>query len=242
MPTLDPAGWPPVLPVGNELVARSEAIGQSDFAIWLGQEEVKCLPSEPATQATEWWPRLEPASIRQTTDKDATGVLYGWQLLSQTSLSQLDEQSHSGGGVQSPEAPSARLISPGQGWRTAPVEPGNASCPADDGEAATMRPLSPASSVAVESAQTGETDGRSSSATRTSLAALPIWTERSMRRVEGADGKATVWLRDYRLSNEELATTVDEIVAFYGESNSVTRVVINGNEVWRKPAHPAEKQ
>ncbi|HBZ46978.1 MAG TPA: hypothetical protein DEO93_06845 [Stenotrophomonas sp.] len=73
------------------------------------------------------------------------------------------------------------------------------------------------------------------------LAALSRWAERLQRRVEDEHGRATVWLRDYQQDAEALTSSIDEIIAFYGPEQPVWRIVANGSEIWRRPSISSEE-
>ncbi|MGN6313888.1 MAG: hypothetical protein ACTHMO_09040 [Rhodanobacteraceae bacterium] len=66
------------------------------------------------------------------------------------------------------------------------------------------------------------------------LAADHAWTRRLVRMSQGEGGLRTLWLRDYTLDQNEIASLI-EMLRRHAESKGAKadRIVINGREVWR---------
>lgn len=160
------------------------------------------------------------------------GVLYEWQLRSQQSLSQFPT-----GSPRKAAAPpsGSATANPGQPLELARggVPSFSVLAPAVMDEALQAGNLLP---LAMPTAS-GPNDPASSRQTVAALAgAMPsaLWTERLLRTVEAPDRSVTVWLRDYRLDEEQLPAMLDEILRTHADGERIARVVVNGNEVWRK--------
>lgn len=174
----------------------------------------------------------------QLEDPDALpgDVLYPWQLVAQASMSQLGKMAYGQAmRVQEPMVGMGRHVV-GKPESAAPGLSGTASP-----WAAVLKPTEaqagPAS-IAAGAAARIESAKRGSAAVSTEEAvpALGAWLERIQRRVENAEGQATVWLRDYRGDGASQASIISEIIAFYGPAKPVWRIVVNGSEIWRRPS------
>ncbi|HBK46564.1 MAG TPA: hypothetical protein DDZ67_09060 [Xanthomonadaceae bacterium] len=167
------------------------------------------------------------------------GVLYPWQLMAQTAMSQLGQHAYS-------TAARADGLTTHDGIQI--VQKGTISNTAV-ALAAAVASHGTTEVHAVTLARSGDTAsaimkdmrGTASAGAEQALASLPTWSKRFQRRVEDAQGRATVWLRDYQLGEQGLASTIDEIIASYGPSRPVWRIVVNGSEVWRRPSNPSEE-
>lgn len=83
------------------------------------------------------------------------------------------------------------------------------------------------------------------SLSRVSDAVMPadhFWAERLMRLTQDGDGGSTIWLRDYGLKEDELEHIAAKLRQ-RGQQGGVliSRVVINGCEIWRAVASEGER-
>lgn len=88
------------------------------------------------------------------------------------------------------------------------------------------------------------TDSEVASSTRKLDAAMfadRFWAERLVRLTHDGDGQSTIWLRDYRLKANDFESVAAKL-RWHGrqEGAPISRVVINGREVWRAAAWKEE--
>lgn len=166
-------------------------------------------------------------------------VLYAWQLVAHSAMSQLGKAAY--GRVSSAQAPAsatagycstrpADAVVPGMSGVTSPQSLVQVSAMAQTAPVVVM-------TDAVERIEEVRRGAASASASAERAApVLGAWLERIQRRVENDEGQATVWLRDYRIDDASSASIISDIIAFYGPSQPVWRIVVNGSEIWRRPS------
>lgn len=214
-----------------------------DFARWIQPEDPAAAPSR--TTGTEVVPadhdRLATAMVLSSTAGVATGVLYGWGLQAQGALSQwVVDILHGAGAASGRES-----IHPvATAYNGTARRAGDMAVPRAIAQSASTQAQSHASASALHRFSPDRvhaTDAGNAAHTQDAMAAPLLWSERTLRRVSTQDGGTTVWLRDYRLSSDEIATALAELLAQPSGAGPVTRVVINGVEVWRQaPSTPQE--
>lgn len=159
------------------------------------------------------------------------GILYGWQLASQPGMSQL-------GGIHSRSGSTAVLQSNVRnGLSTAGTSgiPGQIGAPIDPvKQADPIRITNLGQGISSASSTNTTQSGSIEGGERPSLAALMAWSERSLRRVTSPEGQTTVWLRDYRIGDDEIPVLVDHLLGQHEGGASLHRIMINGVEVWRQ--------
>ncbi|WP_433851538.1 hypothetical protein [Stenotrophomonas nitritireducens] len=176
------------------------------------------------------------AGVEEEPDALPEGVLYPWRLVAQPAMSQLGQMAY--GGARGGQEPVVSTGRSGVG-RSEVVAPGmlEATPPYSAAQTLIEALVAPAP-IMVGTAARIEHAGRGSTIVSTEEAApvLGAWLERIQRRVENADGQATVWLRDYRIDDASSASIISDIIAFYGPARPVWRIVVNGSEIWRRPS------
>lgn len=191
------------------------------------QQEVRASLSERAGERDA----LAGTIISPSCVEASEGILYEWQLRSHHSLSQFlarsssaETTSHFSSIPVSTVKPPATFKGVGANYAV--------SIPAVAGGTRQIGSPLPVAMPTVS----GPNDPASRQAVATLAGAIPsaLWTERLLRTVEAADRSVTVWLRDYRLDEKQLSATVGEILRTHADGERIARVVINGNEVWRK--------
>ena len=62
------------------------------------------------------------------------------------------------------------------------------------------------------------------------------WPESLLRLTKGSDGSAIVWLRDYRVNDEDASRLASALVAgAQAQGSRLGRIVLNGREIWISP-------
>lgn len=211
----------------------SDGAGEGDFAHWIQSQDPASL--SPHTSQVEGAPvdhqGLATAVVLSATPGVATGVLYGWGLQAQSALSQLvvdalhGVHAASGHGRAPASTAQERALAPLASGVAASRDPGNSG--------STQTQMSPLALHRAAPDRTRTTASDSALPRQEAMAAPLLWAERTLRRVPTQDGGATVWLRDYRLGPHEIEQALAELLAQPAETAPVTRVVINGVEVWR---------
>lgn len=214
---------------GNSVAAP----GQQDFSQWLSlgaptvalERVESAVPEQPAD--------VVAITTQASTQDLVAGVLYGWQLHTQHSLSQL-----ANGTAQQGEAAASGVRDAAKPVQQETV--GDAMTEATREVPVSRRDLRtegivPAPMGSAPSAR-DPAASRNVAAVAAGSASSAPWAERLLRTVELADRSLTVWLRDYRLDESQVPATADEILRIHADGNRISRVVVNGNEVWhRKP-------
>lgn len=205
-----------------------------DFARWIqpqdaGQTSSRRAEGEVAPGAPN---PLVTAVVLSASSGMATGVLYGWGLQSNSALSQwVIDHAH----VAS-AAPRIQSNATAEARRSgdAPESRGTA-VPRVVGESiGNQAHVSLRMLHLTTSDRTRATDSGNAAAKQEAMAAPLLWSERTLRRISTQDGGMTVWLRDYRLSSRDIERALAELISQPAEENPITRVVINGVEVWRQ--------
>ncbi|MQP74733.1 hypothetical protein CQ393_02350 [Stenotrophomonas sp. MYb238] len=194
----------------------------------IGEEELWTSPAIPDA--------FMAASQLEDPDALPGDVLYPWQLVAQAAMSQLGQMAY--GQAMRVQEPMIGLGGHAVG-KTETAAPGLSAAASP-----WTMVLGPTESQAAPAAIAAGTAARIESAKRGSAAisteeAAPVlgaWLERIQRRVENAEGQATVWLRDYRSDGASQASIINDIIAFYGPAKPVWRIVVNGSEIWRRPS------
>lgn len=176
-----------------------------------------------------------PVSAAQPTDPDPLlgGVLYPWQLVAQAAMSQLGQMAY-GGAMAGQECVVRSEGAAAVGPQSSVAGMTGTASPPTPGQVV----LEVQAALVASAAASAEPAKRGSSAISAKEAGptLGAWLERIQRRVENAEGQATVWLRDYRLDEATSASLINDIIAFYGPARPVWRIVVNGSEIWRRPS------
>lgn len=210
-----------------------DGAGEGDFAHWIQQQDpdlqfaqISCAEGTPADHQG-----LLTAMVLSAPGL-ATGVLYGWGLRAQTSLSQLVVDTlhgvHTAPGRSSSHSPTAQERS------VAPLAIGTVVSSGSDESASSQTQISTSVLRRAVFDRPRATDFGSALTNQEAVAAPLLWSERTLRRISTQDGGSTVWLRDYRLSPREIALALADLLSEPAEANPITRVVINGVEVWRQ--------
>lgn len=168
------------------------------------------------------------------------GVLFGWRLAAQSGMSQLASL-HIGPGAEVAAGAvhglhdrghdASNLSSPGLPDSYPPRQGRVASA---DGNGST----SSAASISDRIRQRGAARAVDLS----SLAAVAAWPERSLRWITSSEGRATMWLRDYRIEIGEVPALLDQLLDKYGDLAHLHRIMINGVEAWRRNEIPVLEQ
>ncbi|WP_254846025.1 hypothetical protein [Xanthomonas axonopodis] len=74
---------------------------------------------------------------------------------------------------------------------------------------------------------------RASSAS--SIGALAEWMTRAMRQISDAQGRATWWIRDYRLSATQIPALLDALL--HSGQGQPDRIMLNGALVWQRSSN-----
>lgn len=225
--------------------AQGQDSTRRDFSEWVrpapdrNQQMPDDIPAFPV--------EISPASLGEESFMIASsvhsiwmqGILYGWQLASQPGMS------HLGGMASGPEASVGGRSSGNGGSSSKDVSgvPDRADAlPGSLPQASSTRTMgmnqgaSPVSSSAPM--RSAAVDGLDTS----SLTALMAWSERSLRRVTTPEGQTTVWLRDYRIGEDEIPSLVNQLLDQHGNRASLHRIMINGVEVWRQDTYSSLEQ
>lgn len=220
--------------------------GEDDFATWVANDTLGELDngdsSNAATDRIETG-NLGTAALLSIERLGLSGVIYGWQLEAQQGLSQLHQIGSLEALLQGASEPRGEM---GKSSHTSSTlrarAQGSASHHAGqwggaqfDGARSVSLLVSPVN-----------TTGAGNKIEQTAYAALAsslTWSERNLRLLPNADGNgSTLWLRDYRLDPEQVEATVKTLIEQQTGSDQVTRIVINGVEVWRRtPPQSPEK-
>lgn len=232
MTTLDPMAYQ-LPPTNSEAAGKTTKTAsmdsQQDFGRWLPHNGPEALPGStlPPGEGEQSIGTIIPPPG----DLASEGVLYEWQLHSQRSLSQVlagprGEEEVSACGPLSASSRRQLVHIPSE------VPAGSV------GNAATTHGMlqagSPLLAATLASSPNEPSPTRKAAASMANAVPPAFWAERLLRTVEAADRSITIWLRDYRLGKEQLPATVDEILMTHADAERVTRVVVNGDEVWRK--------
>lgn len=220
---------------------------KDDFSEWVEKETDGVIGSnepvvaESGLSGTEY---VGTGALLAVERLDLSGVVYGWQLEAQRGLSQLH-------GVELRQALSQDGLRAGEGSERSP----GAAAPAlhawlqerssgvVGGESVSQQAgLGMAQASARAAAMTAGSDALEQ-ASHGMLAASLTWPERYLRRLPNMDGSGvTLWLRDYRLDPSQMGATVDALIEQHMNSQPVTRIVVNGTEVWRLSSYqPTEE-
>ncbi len=225
--------------------AQGQDLTRRDFSEWVkpASDQNQQVPDDIAAIPVE----VSHASLGEEFPMIASsvhsiwmqGILYGWQLASQPGMSQLGgiapgSEASVGGRSNGNDGSSSRGAS-GVPDR-ADVLPG--SLP-QAGSTNTMGLSQGASSVSLAmSMRSAAVDGLDTA----SLTALMAWSERSLRRVTTPEGQTTVWLRDYRIGEDEIPALVNHLLGQHENRGSLHRIMINGVEVWRQDTYSSLEQ
>lgn len=212
---------------GGDFAKELDATGSSELAAQQGEKAA----ANEGTMATE----DTSGSDLQQQDAELERLLYPWQLIAQTALSQLGRWAYISEATGTSPTVSGVLqeLSPTGGKASDPIT----------GMLAREAFLDQGRAGKAALAQMALTKSWNATDVRYSIKgfneqafpSLVAWAERIQRRTEDAHGRATIWLRDFRLDEAELDKAVNDIIAFYGSEQPVWRIVHNGSEIWRRP-------
>lgn len=214
---------------------------RKDFREWVENEGHSPSPAPAPRQVAEVpMAPAAPTAFRAVADHAVeASVLYEWQATPSYALSQL---SRPRGLAQIPvslpvaqqiaaRAEPAPFCAPLQTLPAAPdaLPEAAALSAAVAGAGLTRAAYSPDTLITSASASA------LASADRAALvSATERWSERSIKRVVDAEGAATIWVRDYRMSGSDTEALVGALLS--ETANSATqRIMFNGAEVWRRP-------
>lgn len=164
-------------------------------------------------------------------------VLYAWQLVAHSAMSQLGKMAY--GGVRSAQEPMGATAGDSSARPADAVVPGISGITSPQGLVQLPARAQTAPVVVMMDAVDRIEDAKRGAASASAERAAPVlgaWLERVQRRVENDEGQATVWLRDYRIDDASSASIINDIITFYGPSQPVWRIVVNGSEIWRRPS------
>ena len=238
MSTVDPT-LRSAVPMAERVSHQRRSQGR-DFSEAVNAEYSEQTPLEGLPTAfADSPPSLSVATTQQSSALEAMpgGMLYPWQLLAQTTLSQLGMNTRVQNDPGFGFAGNGRI----EGMVAAPIQGATYL----DASALSQQTSAAATLAMVAATATANVSSRAPTSTEAAvgqaLAARAIWAERLQRRVEDEQGRATVWLRDYQLDSQNLASNIEEIIAFYGPERPVWRIVANGSEIWRRPSLSSEE-
>lgn len=219
----------------EDISLRADAV-QRDFNDWMAQQKRSTIKDEGAGD-DEGLPspvgatRNDGPVVATPLDGAATAdVLYGWLSRARYELSYLGRKLQAIDGVGA--GTENQRTQAGQGSLLDKRFVPSPGAQAQHAGRATIDGNVPVLLRTGQIAPGGAADSKDSIATELSLPLL--WPERSLRRVANVDGETTVWLRDYRLSAEEIACAVAEILQTQGDLPPVSRIMVNGVEAWRQ--------
>lgn len=211
-----------------------DAAGAGDFWRWIQPED----PGPPSSQvpgaevSVTDSNTLATAVVLSAAAGTATGILYGWGLQTQTSLSQLVVDNvhgaHASSGIEPFRATGVRAGGVGLGSSDK-----TGSRVTGESTSVQMQMSVPALHRFFTRGERATESGSALPRQETMVAPL-LWSERTLRRISTQDGGSTLWLRDYRLGPREIALALADLLSEPAEANPITRVVINGVEVWRQ--------
>lgn len=211
-----------------------DAAGAGDFSRWIQPEDSGPPSSQRpgAEVAATDSNTLATAVVLSAAAGTATGILYGWGLQTQASLSQwvVDNVhgAHASSGIEPFRATGVRAGGVGLGSSDK-----TGSRVTGESTSVQMQMSVPALHRFFTRGERATESGSALPRQETMVAPL-LWSERALRRVSTQDGGTTVWLRDYRLSPREIELALAELLSQAAEARPITRVVINGVEVWRQ--------
>lgn len=218
---------------------------QQDFREWVSihpssaapvPDEVPMLPAEQSEGGIDG--RLPDMKLPAPSAQH--GVLFGWRLAAQSGMSQLASVQVEPGAEDGEEAAhrlhdrerhASNRSSPGLLDSYPPRQGRVASA---DGNGST----SFAASISDRVRQSGAVRAVDLS----SLAAVAAWPERSLRWITSSEGRATMWLRDYRIDVDDVPALLDQLLDKYGDLAHLHRIMINGVEAWRRNEVPVLEQ
>lgn len=83
---------------------------------------------------------------------------------------------------------------------------------------------------------TSHAPSRGSALVAPAEASTLLWPESSLRLTKQRDGSAVIWLRDYRMPQQEASQAVDVLVKGAKTAGiRLGRIILNGREVWTSP-------
>jgi hypothetical protein len=235
MPALDPLNRSGGMPGPAEDKSLRTEAAQRDFNDWMTPKR-PTIKDEGADDGGNTTPNVAAARhdgpvVATALDGDATtDVLYGWLSRARYELSYLGRKLQATGAAGT--ATGNQRAQAGQGIVLGKPTASSSGVPVQHIVSAIAYGDVP---VGLHPGRTvpGETAG-SKDGVVTTLSLPLVWPERSLRRVVNAEGETTVWLRDYRLGAEEVASVVAEILQAQDGLPPVSRIMVNGAEAWRQ--------
>jgi hypothetical protein len=197
---------------------------------------------EVATAAAQATVLTEAQQLAQATVAP-TGVtevllnarVFGWHALAQAYLSELtvaddSQQQHDSQSGQD-IASESDAPAPAEGQASLPQTMAVTSAAAD-----TVSVAPQVEAVKQSQFSLASDDGMSASAAPLSMAeasATSYWAERSLRFTRQRDGTSVAWLRDFRISDKEIAHLIQFVVSDAKAKGVVlSKVMLNGREAW----------
>lgn len=228
---------------GTDQAQSGQAVPQQDFERWISGSDARPLVSENGHQYCEPDCLMPPdppsgsddipvqAQVRlpHVVEYQTGSALYEWELRAQEALSSLMKR----------HAPDPSAATDPATCRTDKDRPAADALWKLDAHALDA----PADRASSAMAMPGLNSGYAVTGHATALSAEDLavrqsspspWAERLVRILEGPGGTIAVWLRDYRLEGEQVPAIVEKILEMHGGAGIVSRIMINGLEVWQK--------